>query len=236
LVEGQVSIKNFLSLQPEPSAMARGRTTKSTKKFESKHLSRTIESRKIQKKNRDKYNKRNPGHDARKSGARANVEEEAVKKKAAGKGPLIEGMTMDEFLDGGAAEDTQVDPDVTEDLETEVENLEMSHKAGLEGLKDNDPSFYEFLKQNDKELLEFEPDELIEEDVEEGPMEGGLTVEILSKWEKLLIEEKSLGTLKKVLIAVRSAAASVIGEEEKGNAKYVLMDPEGLFALHLMLM
>jgi hypothetical protein len=51
--------------------MARGRTTKSTKKFESKHLSRTIENRKIQRKNKEKYDKRNPGHDARKSGARA---------------------------------------------------------------------------------------------------------------------------------------------------------------------
>jgi len=66
-------------------------------------------------------------------------------------------------------------------------------------------------------------------------VEGGLTVEILSKWEKLLIEDKSLGTLKNVLIAVRNAAANVIGEEEKGNAKYILMDLEGV-PLHSMLM
>jgi nucleolar complex protein 2 len=203
--------------------MARGRTTKSTKKFEQKHLSRTLEARKIQKKNKEKYNKRNPHKDDRKPSVA--VEDVPAKKS---KGALIEGMTMDEFLETGtgdvvAEEEMQVDEEVEE-----VDDLAMSHKAGLEGLKEKDPSFYEFLKQNDKELLEFDPDELVEEDEEEqGPVEGGLTVEILNKWEKLLVEEKSLGTMKKVLIAVRSAAANVTGEEEIGNAKYVLTDPEG---------
>ena len=46
-------------------------------------------------------------------------------------------------------------------------------------------------------------------------------MEILSKWEKLLIEEKSLGTLKKVLIAVRNAAANVTGEEAAKRKRQV---------------
>ena len=135
-------------------------------------------------------------------------------------------MTMDEFLEsgGGGGEDV-----------TMTNEMETSHKAGLEGLKEKDPSFYEFLKQNDKDLLEFDPDELVEEEedeeMEDGPVEGGLTVEILSKWEKLLIKEKSLGTLKKVLIAVRNAAANVTGEEaQNGNVKYVLTDPQGILS------
>ena len=67
--------------------------------------------------------------------------------------------------------------------------------------------------------------------MEDGPVEGGLTVEILSKWEQLLLEEKSLGTLKKVLIAVRNAAANVTGEEpQNGNVKYVLTDPQGILS------
>ena len=211
--------------------MARGRTTKSTKKFESKHLARTIETRRIQKKNKDKYNKRKGHNDTRKNGdAIASVEEPVARKTPAAKGALIEGMIMDEFLESGGDAIRVDSVEDTEELE-ELEELETSHKAGLESLKDKDPSFYEFLKQNDRELLEFDPNNFVEDEdeLEDVPVEGGLTVEVLSNWEKLLIEEKSLGTLRKVLVAVRSAAANVTGEQDTGNAKYVLTDPDGTF-------
>jgi len=209
--------------------MARGKTSKATKKFESKHLSRTLEGRKIQKRNKDKYSKNKVRNDVRKAGAREIVNQELVQKKAisSGKGTLFDGMTMDEFLEtGGEGEDVMKD----------VEEMTQSYIAGLEGLQEKDPSFYEFLKQNDRELLEFDPDELVEgedDDEEEmGPVQGGLTPEILSRWEKLLIEEKSLGALKKVLIAVRNAAANVTGEESQGNVKYVLTNPQGTTTLY----
>src|ERR1700737_935979 len=112
--------------------MARGRTTKSTKKFESKHLARTIETRRIQKKNKDKYNKRKGHNDTRKNGdAIASVEEPVARKTPAAKGALSEGMTMDQFLESGG-DALQVDSvEDTEELE-ELEELETSHKAGLE--------------------------------------------------------------------------------------------------------
>jgi len=212
--------------------MARGRTSKATKKFESKYLSKVLETRKIQKRNKDKYNKNKVRNDARKVAAPAIFKDELAQKNAAanGKGSTFDGMTMDEFLETGGMEE--------ETTGNEVDELEASHRAGLEGLKEKDPSFYEFLKENDRELLEFDPDEMEEEmDVDEGEdekltVEGGLTQEVLAKWEKLLVEEKSLGTLKKVLIAVRSAAANVTGGEESsqtGNVKYILTDPEGEF-------
>ena len=89
------------------------------------------------------------------------------------------------------------------------------------------------MKQNDQELLEFDPDELVAEEEEgedqEIPVEGELTVDVLSRWENMLIQEKSLGTLKKVLIAVKNAAADVSGEESRsGNVKYILTDPQGI--------
>lgn len=216
--------------------MARGRASKTTKKFESKHLSKVLENRKIQKRNKDRYGKNKVRNDSRKAGAKAIVEEQSAQsaqKKAAasGKGSIFDGMTMDEFLETGGMEE-----DVAE---KEVDELETSHRAGLEGLKEKDPSFYEFLKQNDRELLDFDPDELEEEmDVDEDEedkvtVEGGLTQEVLARWEKLLVEEKSLGTLKKVFIAVRSAATNVTGEEssQAGNAKYILTDPAGFFPI-----
>ena len=126
--------------------MARGRTSKATKKFESKHLGRTLETRKIQKRNKDKYNKNKVRNDARKAAAREIVKDELARKTAIanGKGTLFDGMTMDEFLEsgGGGGEDV-----------TMTDEMETSHKAGLEGLKEKDPSFYEFLKQNDQGIV-----------------------------------------------------------------------------------
>jgi nucleolar complex protein 2 len=164
------------------------------------------------------------------------VQKEHVGKKAvvAGKGDLFDNMTMDEFLATPAENMMQLDPvqSTQEDGEDSEkgDEMETSHKKGLEGLKEKDPSFYEFLKQNDRELLEFDPDELDEdEEDEEAPVEGGLTKEILARWEKALVEQKSLSALKKILIAVRNAAADVTGDEsQRGNSKYVLTDPEGM--------
>lgn len=211
--------------------MARGRTSKATKKFEKNKLGKVIETRKIQKKNKEKYNKNKVRNDARKAAAREIVQKEFARKKAIaeGKGDLFDNMTMDEFL-ATPADNMQIDtPQYTQD-NLEGDELEKSHKEGLDGLKEKDPSFYEFLKQNDRELLEFDPDELVEDEEEEEdvPVEGGLTKEILGRWEKLLVEEKSLSALKKVLIAVRNAAANVTGDEPQNeNTKYILTDPEG---------
>ena len=206
-------------------AMAHSRPSKATKKFESKHLARTIEKRRIQKRNKDKFNKSKARIEPRKAAA---VQDEVVQKKglASGRASLFDGLTMDEFLESGS-----VGVDNFAVSEPADDEMEKSHKAGLGNLKEKDPEFYEFLKQNDRELLEFDPDEMVEdeEEIEDLPIEGGLTVETLSKWEKLLIDEKSLGTLKKVLIAVKHAAANITGDElsQTGNTKYILTDPEG---------
>ena len=61
--------------------MARGRTSKATKKFESKHLGHTLETRKIQKRNKDKYNKNKVRNDARKDAAMEIVKEELAREK-----------------------------------------------------------------------------------------------------------------------------------------------------------
>jgi nucleolar complex protein 2 len=212
--------------------MAQGKVSKATKKFQAKHLTRTIENRRIQKKNKDKYNKNKTRNALAKAVANQDGTEEQTKRPVKGKASVLEGMSMDEFLEtGGIGGDVLQGEEADGGNEESEDELEKSHKAGLEGLWEKDPLFYEFLKQNDKGLLEVDPEELQvdEEGEEEGPIEGGLTVETLSRWETLLKEKKSLATLKKVLIAVKNAAASVTGEEiAGGNAKYVLTDPEGI--------
>ena len=203
--------------------MARGKTNKQTKKFLKKHPTQQTEAPRIQKQNRDKYNKSKVRNGVRKPAANAVAQPEVAEKKSIreGKGSLFGGMSMDEFLETGGEENMAVD------------EMEKTHMEGLEGLREKDPSFYEFLKANDRDLLEFDPDELgVEEEEgeeeEKEAVEGGLTVEVLERWEGLLREEKSLATMRKVLIAVKHAASNVTGEEKQtGNAKYILADPAG---------
>ena len=110
--------------------MARGKA-KATKKFESKHLSRTIEARKIRKTNKDKYNRNKASNDSGKKAGARSVVQEAAREKAVGSSnvTLFDGMTMDEFLETGGQRDVlMVDADKSDEMET-------SHKAGLAGLK-----------------------------------------------------------------------------------------------------
>lgn len=195
--------------------------SKQTKKFLKKQPTNKTEGPKIQKSNHSKFGKRKVGNAAPTVASKETVPREVGEKKSTGKRTLLDGMSMDEFLQTGE-----------EGLA--VDEMERMHLEGLGGLKEKDPSFYEFLKANDRDLLEFDPDTLEmeeedEEEEEEGEVvDGGLTTEILDRWEKLLSGDKSLGTLKKVLIAIKHAAAHVTGDENHTvNAKYILNDPSG---------
>jgi nucleolar complex protein 2 len=202
--------------------MAQGKPSKQTKKFLKKQPTNKTEAPKIQKSKHKKSSKPKVGHAARTVVSKGTVQGEVAEKKSTrgDKRTLLDGMSMDEFLN-------------TAEEGLAVDEMERMHVEGLGGLKEKDPSFYEFLKANDRELLEFDPDTLEMEDEDEEEqggevVEGGLTTEVLDRWEKLLSEEKSLGTLKKVLIAVKHAAANVTGDEtHTGNAKYILTDPSG---------
>lgn len=213
---------------PAPSStMAQGKASKQTKKFLKKHpTQQTIEGAKIRKGHRDKPSKNKVRNDPRRAAAKEIVSRGVAEKKVVreGRGSLFDGMSMDEFLETGG---------VGEEETMEIDEMEKTHMEALEGLKEKDPSFYQFLKANDRELLEFDPEELgieEEEDPEEEAeaVEGGLSVEVLERWEQLLKDEKSLGTMRKVLIAVKHAASDVTGDEKQtGNAKYILTDPAG---------
>nr|XP_043638925.1 nucleolar complex protein 2 homolog [Erigeron canadensis] len=106
-----------------------------------------------------------------------------------------------------------------------VENVK-GHKNQLQRLSEKDPEFYEFLKEHDKELLDFEDEgddetDMEDEDTQEGedekaPMDhvDGLskkediktiTSEMVDSWCKAIKEERRIGAIRNMMRAFRSA-------------------------------
>jgi hypothetical protein len=229
LIYGGASLhtKNFRSpefdLLPtvENLTMTRGKTAKTKKKSKPKNFSQTAEPPKIQKRNREKYSKNKVRNDARKAAARKIVLEELARKKAieSGKGTLFDGVTMDVFLEPGAGEP----------MGEVVPTPAMEASNGLAS-EEKDCSFYEFLKRVDRDLAELDTDELVEDEdyISEVTREGGLTSRMLSTWEPQLSEDKSLGTLKKTLIALKSAAHAAGTKSQNGSTKVAPVDSKGI--------
>ncbi|KAJ3811968.1 Noc2-domain-containing protein [Lentinula aff. lateritia] len=219
-----------------------GKATKSTKKFVSSgKLKKTIELRKKQQQVRKKYqNRRGAKSGGRSTAAEApdnSDEEQEVPQKS--QRSSKKGMSVDDVLgaafiddsddDGGQEEESDEDEDEgsqDEDFEDDasfgsVDELEeegQNHLLELSQLAERDPEFYKYLQENDKELLEFDPNnahgveddaglEDEDEDVQMAPEQSPvLTIRILRNWQKVILEQRSLRALRKLLVAFRSAA------------------------------
>lgn len=141
-----------------------------------------------------------------------------------------------------------------DDVEAEFKE----YKAQVGELAEKDPEFYKYLQENDAELLEFkdqlsEIDDLSESDdsdsAEEGtksktkqkmaakdeekkPFAEEVTKEHVERWKKLLTEEKSLRTLRKVVLAFR-AAVHVSDEDSSHRFKYTITNADSGSPTHL---
>lgn len=132
--------------------------------------------------------------------------------------PVFLFVLKGDLLQDGASGSESEDDDNSEELGSEgeeqfsdIDDLEsdeaQAHKIELAKLAEQDPEFYKYLQDNDKELLDFDV-EARSDDEEDIDMDGGdvsdkenedtkapvLTKEILRKWQKGILEVFQLQT------------------------------------------
>ncbi|TFK69768.1 Noc2-domain-containing protein [Pluteus cervinus] len=210
---------------------------KATKKFASSgKLKKTIQARQKHKKIIKTIEGRRGARNAKRNGRTVVQQDEDEEDEDEIEVPKR--MTVDDFLgagfmqgggsnsdedgsqdfDDGTEPDHSGEDDIADDASfASVDDLEdegETHLQELSKLAEKDPEFYQYLQENDRELLEFDPNNGDDSDASMSDGDQDQTVEdkvpvltkvILQKWQKTLLEQRSLRSLRKLLIAFRSA-------------------------------
>jgi nucleolar complex protein 2 len=217
-----------------------GKVSKATKKFQSKHLKRTLDHRKEAKKHSQLLAK----HKKKKTAA---VGDDAL--AGPKKDEIFDDMNVEEFFESGfevPKEKKGKKAPVEEEEESSSDEEVMGHKEDLSKLAEKDPEFYKYLQENDKDLLDFNPTNPMdaisddEDDQEQRPVEDGheqesndkieVTLKIVKEWSKKL-DEPNLKLIRNVLSAFK-AAINVNKESEE--YKYAVTDPKAFQELLLL--
>ena len=147
----------------------------------------------------------------------------------------------------GNDEDSASDSESGDDAET--------HKRDIEALKEKDPEFYNYLKSNDAELLDFAEDADLDEidalsasedettprkkqkkaakdksdsdDESEAVTGNEVSKQLVQKWKSAMDTKSSLRAMKEVVLAFRSAAH--LNDDEGKAYKYSISDPDGTY-------
>ncbi|MBW0471452.1 hypothetical protein O181_011167 [Austropuccinia psidii MF-1] len=231
-------------------SMAGKKVSKRTKKFTRDHLSHTIaarrkhQSRKKEIENRKHHGALKSSHNGKgasqkcpnnksgQEGSNKDPSEDEDEDESMTKEDNVMDMSVDALLnarglgsDGSESGDSN-ESDEDDDLNSigGIDDEPMS-RMDFKMLKEKDPEFYKYLQENDKDLLEFNPDEIKSDEGDQLMEEGAastaeevdiesldghkqlvLTKDMLRAWKKAILQNRSIRTLRKLLLAFKSAA------------------------------
>lgn len=240
------------------------KTSKATKKFQNKHLKHTIEHRREVQKHNKKFAQR------KKSLSKDGKDAEPTESKTTK--PIFKDMSVEDFFEGGfevpkpkkgtgieeKSEDEVMEASSDEEEsnvedESEAEEAdegessddEESMKQNLQDLEAKDPEFYKYLKENDKNLLDFEgvnpldaisDDDEDEDEDDEEENEGKqideavqkstankteITRQLVAKWDKQL-QKPTLKLVQNVISAFK--AAVYINSADENDTRYLITE------------
>ena len=234
-----------------------GKTSKATKKFQSKHLKRTLEHRKEQKKQKKKIQgRRGNKTEEEKKNAALTREEQKLKKSA--KEEVFKDLSVEEFFDKGIElpkenkkytktkknkSDSENDMDSNSDSESSSDD-DQDMASNIAALSKEDPEFYKYLQENDKDLLDLassnpldaiednSDDEKDEEnsDAETSSDKIELTVRLVREWKQQLREEPTLKLLRNIVAAFK-VAVNINNLETIEEYKYVITEEQAFHEL-----
>ncbi|CAG8225487.1 unnamed protein product [Penicillium salamii] len=252
---------------------------KSTKKFEKKHLGDVLDRRRANQKVKQRHHLNDKRKEKNAAKQQAEGEKEEKSPEELKKQNAFAEMNVDDFFAGGfeipeettkgkKASKKDTTPKIgkrkrsedkthegeTSDAEGDDDASDVDaydeHKDQLESLKQKDPEFYKYLKENDAELLDFgeqgdlsevdalseseapEDDEpakkkkkkskKAEEQEEETAADDTLTIAMVKKWQKLMEEQNSIRAMRQVVLAFRAAA--YVNDPDAPDQKYTISD------------
>lgn len=211
------------------------KASKATKKFQNKHLKHTIEHRREVQKHSKKValRKKKPSTE----------EPEPAQKKATRE--VFDDMSVEQFFENGidvpklkkGVKEIEPESDIDEAESSEEEDEEMMTK-NMEDLEKNDPDFFKYLKENDKDLLDFEgvnpldamsdddeddeESEKIEVDAPKTRNQIEITKKLVADWDRQL-NKPTIKVLQNVVSAFKTAVH--INNSEDKDTRYMITDP-----------
>lgn len=231
-----------------------GKVSKATKKFQSKHLKRTLDQRKEQKDHKKRTQGRR-GNKSEEEKQRAALTKEEQKLKKSAKEEVFNDMSVEKLFENGfevpksAKKGKKKQTKAAEDEESSSEEEDM--EQNMAELSEKDPEFYQYLKNNDKDLLDFsgtnpldgiddndseeendKETEEVHEEVQavEEQEKVELTLKLVKQWKKQLRSNPSLKLIRNIVTAFK-VAVNLNKEENIEDYKYTATDEKAIHEL-----
>ncbi|QLQ81492.1 hypothetical protein HG537_0F02530 [Torulaspora globosa] len=230
-----------------------GKVSKATKKFQSKHLKRTLEHRKEQKDHKKRsQGRRGNKSEQEKQNAALTKEEQKLKKSA--KEEVFKDMSVEKLFENGfevPKSDKNGKKKQNELEEDDSSSEEEDMVQNMAELSEKDPEFYQYLKENDKELLDFSgtnPLDGIDENESEAEDERDtrevdersqgaeetekieITLKLVRQWKKQLQSKANLKVIRNIVTAFK-VVVNLNKEESVEEYKYTATDEKAIHEL-----